>query len=65
MCFLERPQNSLSLPYCEFFLILYQSQSAKFCEIVIAENRIGVNVLPLSWFVLEFWFVASVRWMKC
>jgi hypothetical protein len=43
------------------FLILYQSQSVEFCEIVIAEDRIGVNVLPSSWFILEFWFVASVR----
>jgi hypothetical protein len=33
------------------FLILYQSQSAEFCEIVIAENRIRVNVLLLSWFI--------------
>jgi hypothetical protein len=40
LCFLERYQNSLSLLYCAFFLILYQSQSAEFCEIVIAENKI-------------------------
>jgi hypothetical protein len=38
--FLERSQNFLSLPYCAFFLILYQSRSAEFCEIVVAENRI-------------------------
>jgi hypothetical protein len=63
--FLERYQNFLSLPYCAFFLILYQPQSAEFCEIVVAENRIGVNVLLSSWFILEFWVVASVRWMKC
>ena len=50
LCFLERSQNPLSLPYCAFFLNLYQSQSAEFCEIVVAENRIGVNVLLSSWF---------------
>jgi hypothetical protein len=37
--FLERSQNFLSLPYCAFFLILYQSQSVEFCEIVIAETE--------------------------
>jgi hypothetical protein len=40
LCFLERSQNSLSLPSCAFFLILYHYQSAAFCEIVVAENRI-------------------------
>jgi hypothetical protein len=37
--FLERSQNSISLPYYVFFLILYQSQSAVFCEIVVAETE--------------------------
>jgi hypothetical protein len=64
LCFMERSQDSLSLPYCTLFLILYQSESAEFCEIVVAEDRIRVNVLLLSWFILEFWFVASVPWMK-
>jgi hypothetical protein len=32
-------QNSLSLSYCEFFLILYQSQSAEFREIVVSEKQ--------------------------
>jgi hypothetical protein len=50
LCFLESSQNPLSLPYCAFFLILYQSQSAEFCETVVAENRSGVNVLLSSWF---------------
>jgi hypothetical protein len=50
-CFLERSQNSLSLPYYALFLILYQSQSAEFCEIVVAEIRIRVNVLLSSWFI--------------
>jgi hypothetical protein len=36
---MERCQNSLSLPCCAFFLILYQSQSAEFCEIVVAETE--------------------------
>jgi hypothetical protein len=39
LCFLERSQNSLSLPYCVFFLILWQSQSAEFCEIVGSLNQ--------------------------
>jgi hypothetical protein len=51
LCFLERSQNTLSLLYCAFFLILYQSQSAEFCEIVVAENRIRVSVLLPSWFI--------------
>jgi hypothetical protein len=37
----------------------------EFCEIVVAENRIWVNILLSSWFILEFWFVVSVRRMKC
>jgi hypothetical protein len=37
--FLKRSQNSLSLPYCVFLLILYQSQSVEFCEIAIAETE--------------------------
>jgi hypothetical protein len=49
----RRSENSLSLLYCAFFLILYQSQSAEFCEIVIAENKIGVNVLLSSWFIFR------------
>jgi hypothetical protein len=36
------------------FLILYQSQSVEFCEIVIAENRICINVLLSSWLFWSF-----------
>jgi hypothetical protein len=63
LCFLERSQNSLSLSYCALSLILYQSQSAEFCEFVSVENRIWVNALTSWWFSLEFWFVVSVQWI--
>jgi hypothetical protein len=43
LLFLERSQNSLWLPYCAFFLILCQSQSAEFCEIVGSLNQ---NLYP-------------------
>jgi hypothetical protein len=39
LCFLERYQNSLSLPYCELFLIRHRVQSAEFFMIVICPNR--------------------------
>jgi hypothetical protein len=42
----------MSLLYCAFFLILNQPQSAEFCEIVVAENRICVNALVSLWFIL-------------
>jgi hypothetical protein len=38
--FMEMSQNSLSLSYCVFFLILYQSQSAEFYEFVSIGNKI-------------------------
>jgi hypothetical protein len=37
--FLERYQNYLPLLYCSFLLILYQIQSAWFCEIVVSPNQ--------------------------
>jgi hypothetical protein len=36
---MESSENSLSLLYCALFLILYQSQSAEFCEIVVSLNQ--------------------------
>jgi hypothetical protein len=31
----------------------------------LLETEYGINVLLSSWFTLKFWFVASIRWMKC
>jgi hypothetical protein len=35
-----------------------------FARSLSVKSKIWVNVLMLSWFILEFWFVVSVRWMK-
>jgi hypothetical protein len=39
LCFLERSENSLSLSYCAFVLILHYVQSTEFCEIIISLNQ--------------------------
>jgi hypothetical protein len=39
LCFLKRSQNSLSLLYCAFFLILHHFLSTEFCEIVVIPKQ--------------------------
>jgi hypothetical protein len=51
LCFLKMSQNSLSLSYCAFFLILHRVQSAEFCEIVIGLNQ-----------NLGYYFIVVVFW---
>jgi hypothetical protein len=39
LCFLKRSQNSLSLSYCAFFLILHHFLSTEFCEIIVIPKQ--------------------------
>jgi hypothetical protein len=64
LCFLETSENYLSLSNCACFPILHHVQSEEFCEIVISLNQ-NLDYCFVVVVSLEFWFVVSVRWMKC
>jgi hypothetical protein len=45
-------------------MILHRVQSAGFCEIIVCLNQnLGYYFVVVVY--LEFWFIVSVRWMKC